>query len=267
MSPLFKGLVSHTLMAVVGGGVGGIAVWSVASHGGAPKISRELSAARSEGDASAGSRASANVVSDGRSGRRLEERLATLERQTRSQTAIAQYVQHMDPDAGANDPTLQGLVAANNPVLETAVRGVMDRIATERKEQRETDAKNRQMERATNASNLLEDKLKLDGNQKAQVEQAFLTAMDSLRKLRESGQEGTPGPGAERIDWRQATTNVRQTLDKEISSTLSEAQRKTYAELKQKDEDVRELSRMFGGGRGGGRADRGREGSPEGGPP
>lgn len=249
-------------MAVVGGGVGGITVWSVASHAGAPKIARELSAAKGEGDDAPGSRGSSSLSGDGRSGQRLEARLATLERQTGAQQAIAQYLQHMDPDAGANDPTLQGLVAANSPVLETAVRGVMDRIAAERKEQRETDAKNRQMERATNASNLLEDKLKLNGNQKAQVEQAFLTAMDAFRKLREGGQDGAPAPGADRIDWRQGITNIRQTLDKEITGTLSDEQRKTFGELKQKDEGVRDLSRMFGGGRGGGRPDRPPEGGP-----
>ncbi|MDX2055990.1 MAG: hypothetical protein SFV15_26545 [Polyangiaceae bacterium] len=263
MSPLFKTLLSHALVATVGGSLGGVAVWSLAGTS-RPKVSRELSSAR-EGE---NTRAASYEASDGepvRSAgtRRLEERLATLERQSSAQKAIAQYIERMDPDAGPNDPTLQALVASNNPAFETAVRGVLERVDAQRKEERETEARNRQMERATNAAGVLEQKLKLDGSQKAQVEQAFITAMDAMQKLRESA---GPGRGdSERIDWRKAVGEIRQALDKEVAGVLSPSQQKTYEDLKKTDDEVREVSRMFGG-RGGGGGPRGQGWQGRGGP-
>lgn len=262
MSPLFKALLGHSIVAVVGGGIGGVAVWSVMSAGPQPKITRELSAATRDGASDRADRNGSGAEGSSLAVRRLEQRLGTLERRNSAQQAMAQYVGRMDADAGGNDPTLQAMLASKNPVLESAVRGVLERVEAEKREERATEQQNRQMERATNAALVLEQKLKLDGNQKAQVEQAFLTAMESLQKFRQSMQNGGPpgavGPEARdgRDDWRGATTEIRKHFDKELAGVFREDQRKSFAELKKTDPEIREVTRMFGGGGGRG-GDRG----------
>lgn len=163
----------------------------------------------------------------------LEGRLDSLGRQQRSRKALEQYAQRLEegegkgggPAATGHGPA-GGVVDAEDPVFELAVRSVLDRVDWERDEEERLVRAQRRSERTERQTALLTERLLLSPEQAQHVSRALNAQMDRFRALREDN-PSEPRP-ATRSEWRERVDGIREQTEKDLQGVLDEKQLEGY---------------------------------------
>lgn len=214
--------------ALVGGLVGGIVA---SSMGAAPPPKTDQEKPKTE--------SSESSDLDPRAVTRLETRLAELEgrvsalrRQREAVASLKDYAKAMaegDTEAtGTKQPSAPGVVDAEDPVFELAVRSVMDRVEWEKDEEKKVTRAQRRSERTQRHAELLTERLALSDEQAKAVGAALNKQMETFRKLREEGENGEEERPATRAEWRERVGKIRSQTERELGEILDEEQMKGY---------------------------------------
>src|SRR5690606_13365353 len=111
-------------------------------------------------------------------------------------------------DETEGEGELGRVVDAEDPTFELAVRTVLDRVDWEREEERQVIQTKRREERAQRQTELLTERLQLNGSQQQDVQRILNEQMDAFRKLRGDSSDGTQRPTT-RSEWRARIDHIR----------------------------------------------------------
>lgn len=230
--------VSIVLAALVGGMAGAGATWALSGQKGDAK-GNKAKPATSVGAAEDSADADALAFRLDR----LEADLRALRKRNQSTDALRQYAKALnqdsarkpvvaggdgadsaDADAAADD---DGVVDAEDPSFELAVRTVLDRVDWEREEERRVTQTKRREERAQRQTELLAERLKLSAPQTQKVQQILTQQMETFRSLREGDDSNTPRPTT-RSEWRARVEAIRTETERKLSEVLDNEQMSSY---------------------------------------
>ena len=221
------------IAAVIGGVVGGI---TVRLSSDSPKTTAKAETPASKDD----------DEDDGLDHRvkQLEQSVAGLEKKRRASEAIAAYGRALAagdpaPDGGVPSPT-----AVDDPVFDTAVRDVLDRVDQERRDEREQRRTERMNQMVDEWSKQLATKLSLSDQQKQKVAEIFRDHFAKMRAMRGGGDGGMRTPQ----EWRQSFQALQDEQNKKLGEVLDSGQMDKLEQMR-KDGELP----MFGGGFGRGR--------------
>ena len=213
-------VVSKTVWVVIGasllsGGVGGFVGHSLAGSGKKPD---KTVASAEEPEASEAAPA-ATGDADSRLAS-LERKVARLERQRQIAQAFA------DPAGQAGG---SGTHPVDDPVFETAVRDVLERVDEERDDQRRERRTQRIQQISERWSDDLAKKLALSEDVKKKVAEIIKQQFEEMANARNN-------PDAGRGDWRDRMREQREKTDKALSGVLTPAQMEQMRELREQGE-------------------------------
>lgn len=171
---------------------------------------------------------------------RLEADIRALRKQNQSTDALRKYAKALN-QGGTGKPTgadgddgdaaaaaqPDAVVDAEDPSFELAVRTVLDRVDWEREEEQRVTQTKRREERAQRQTELLAERLKLNGPQTQKVQQILTQQMDKFRALREGDDSNTPRPTT-RSEWRARIETIRTDTERKLSEVLDDEQMSSY---------------------------------------
>lgn len=161
----------------------------------------------------------------------LEDRVASVQNQARSRQALEQVARALaegeDPEAEKPKSAMRGVVDAEDPVFELAVRSVMDRMEWEKDEERRVNRARRQSERTERQTSLLQQRLQLNDPQSQAVTRALGKQMEQFRALR-GGDGAEERPRLTRTEWRERATEIRKQTESELAEVLNDEQLRGY---------------------------------------
>lgn len=160
----------------------------------------------------------------------LEDRLEALQAQERSRRSLQKYAEAVAADAkedqgeGQQRPKAAGVVDAEDPAFELAVRSVLDQVDWEKDEERKVVRQQRQSERARRQVQMYTERLQLSSEQQQAVASALAEQMDKFRALNDD-ESAAPLTRAER---RERGAQIRTQTEQALSVVLTPEQLSAY---------------------------------------
>jgi hypothetical protein len=225
-----RGMAELAGTALVGGAIGGLLVWLLMRPSDEitePKPdpdSAEVAAPTPPGDDPVPTVDADRVAA-------LERKLATLERQVMTRQKLKAYADELQGGGGADaNGSAPPPADPEDPAFELAVRSVLDKANYEREQEREQRREERREERVVRQVDYLADKLDLDDDQVAKVEEILLEQTEAFRALRDSDNRPVT-----RREWREAARNIRTQTTEKLGGVLSEEQFSAYGKLQEEE--------------------------------
>lgn len=212
---------------LAGGAAGGGVAFAVAGSAAPPAPGHAVTASSS---ASAGEDVAARIDD-------LEAALRALRKKSAAAQALREYAGALsrgESDGGARGSIVSGVVDAEDPVFELAVRGVMDAIEWEREEERRVTRAARRSERARRQAEAYARELGLTPAQQKKLEEALISQLEAFRTLREPPDGGARPAG--RREWRAALAKIRSDTEAKLAGVLDEKQLAAYRALRDEEE-------------------------------
>lgn len=161
----------------------------------------------------------------------LEDRLEAMQTQERARRSLQKYAEAVaadakeDKDEGSARPKAPGVVDAEDPAFELAVRSVLDQVDWEKDEERKAVRQQRRSERAQRQVEMYTERLQLSSEQQQAVAKALAEQMDKFRALNDDDEAAAPLTRAER---RERGAQIRTQTEQALSVVLTPEQLSTY---------------------------------------
>jgi hypothetical protein len=177
----------------------------------------------------------------------LEERVEAMQAQERARRSLHKYAEAVAAEAkeSGNDngpkdekkPRAGGVIDAEDPAFELAVRSVLDHADWEKEEERKVTRAQRRDERARRQVELYTERLQLSPEQQTAFAAVLAKQMDQYRVWREEDEsQAAPVTRAER---RQRGEQVRTETEQRLAEVLTPEQLASYKTMSEQESSAR----------------------------